>query len=62
MVGNKVNGDQSTVITLTDDVDLPTEVIINKRRGLVFLSEPEKPKWANYVKGNFDIFKTVLNK
>lgn len=45
ILGRKVEGPTSTVITLNKDADEPKKVTIEK------LITPGTPKWANYVKG-----------
>ncbi|KAK4874707.1 hypothetical protein RN001_014067 [Aquatica leii] len=53
IVGKKISGYESVVITTKKDVDSPNKVVIEmpNKRALISYCKPGKPKWANYVKG-----------
>lgn len=53
IVGSKIPGYESTVITTNKDVDLPRKAVIEMpdKRALISYCKPGKPLWANYVRG-----------
>ncbi|KAF2897693.1 hypothetical protein ILUMI_08487 [Ignelater luminosus] len=53
IVGSKIPGYESVVITTNKDVDFPRKTTIEMpdKRALIYYCKPGKPKWANYIKG-----------
>ncbi|RZC38126.1 galactokinase-like, partial [Asbolus verrucosus] len=53
VVGKKIKGEMSTVITTNPDVDPPNKTTIEmpNKNALVKTITPGPPKWSNYVKG-----------
>lgn len=53
IVGNKIPGDISTVITTNPDVDEPLKTTIEMPHpnALIKKIPPSPPKWSNYIKG-----------
>lgn len=53
IVGSKIPGHESTVITTNKDVDLPRKAVIEMpdKRALISYCKPGKPQWANYIRG-----------
>lgn len=53
VVGSKISGEESTVITTCKTADQPHKTVIEmpNKNALVRALTPGEPKWANYVKG-----------
>ncbi|KAF5288301.1 hypothetical protein FQR65_LT12033 [Abscondita terminalis] len=53
IVGKKISGYESVIVTTKNDVDSPKKAVIDMpdKRALISYCKPGKPKWANYVKG-----------
>lgn len=53
IVGSKIQGYESVVMTTSKHVDSPRRAIIEMpdKRALICICKPGKPKWANYIKG-----------
>lgn len=53
MVGKKIDGDITTILTTNKDADLPRKTTIEMPNinALVKTIPPGPPKWSNYVKG-----------
>lgn len=54
MVGKKVPGEVTTVVTTSPDCDAPKKTTIEmpNKNALVKIIPPGPPKWSNYVKGD----------
>lgn len=53
IVGSKISGEESIVVTTNKDADEPKKITIEmpNKSSLVCVCRPGKPKWANYIKG-----------
>lgn len=64
MVGKRISGEESILVTTNPDADLPKRAIIEmpNPNALVRTLIPAPPKWANYVRGkcNYSIFTIFL--